>query len=480
MAEPPPLEIVSATPTPKPFRRDGMGYLYEPCDADGVPKGVRLKADFISRRSGDVSAEIVVECFLPGVPTHLHQGRLNLAGTNGKRDLARALTEQADIFNWRVLLEEFCVAILRAERQGEPFTKVGPAGTIVQRHFLVERLLPAGRPTLMYGPWASGKGWISVGLCVAVAAGLGFAGLGVQQGPTLYLDWEDEQDVFDERVWMICRGLGLSEPPPNMHYRACRGALSGQIHQIARFVDEYGVTLTVLDSVGLAAGMVGERGSYEETALSLFDGLRHIRSTHLLIDHVSEEGRQNTKTVGKAYGSIYKMALVRNAWEIRKDQDLGATAFRVGLYHTKANHGPLLPPLGFTIDFATEGACRITPDNVQESAVLSQRLPLQARIISLLQSGPLRLREIAEVLSVAEIQARRELHQYRDRFAQTSDSRWMLRVNFNTPPVTTNGVHPDDDPPQRTADLWPRGPSENDEEVPDGYVRLDDGDVIPF
>ena len=104
----------------KPFRRDGMGYLYEPVNGDGRALGIRLKADYLMRRAGDVTAELVVEATLPGVMPHLHQGRLNLDGTNSKRDLAKVLGEQTDIVNWRLVLEEFCVGILRAERQGDP------------------------------------------------------------------------------------------------------------------------------------------------------------------------------------------------------------------------------------------------------------------------------------------------------------------------------------------------------------------------
>jgi hypothetical protein len=348
--------------------------------------------------------------------------------------------------NWRTHLEEFCVGILRAERQGEPFVTIGnKPRPVMQRNFLVERLIPAGRPTILYGPWANGKGWVSVGICVAVAAGIPLAGLRTQQGPILYLDWEDDEDTFSDRVWMVSRGLGLTEPPPNMYYRACRGALSSQVHQIARFVDEHGVTLTATDSEGLAGGMPGERGSYEDTALTLFEGLRHIRSTHLLIDHVSEEGRQNQKTVGKAYGSIYKMALVRNAWEIRKEQDLGASAFQVALYHTKANHGPLLKPLGLSIDFAMMGACAISVRAIEDSAELSVRLPVHERITALLGAQLLTAKEIAEPLGLTEAHARKELHRNHNKFAQTADHKWFIRSKHGmVRDLATNGTEPVD------------------------------------
>jgi hypothetical protein len=113
--------------------------------------------------------------------------------------------------------------------------------------------------------------------------------------------------------------------------------------------------------------------------------LRLIHCAHLLIDHVSDEGRRGKDLAGKAIGGIMKGNLARNQWEIKRDQSIGAKESHVGLYQTKTNHTELLPPLGFCLDFRTLGVLRIRREDVRESAGLAAATDLDYRI-----SGALR------------------------------------------------------------------------------------------
>lgn len=416
-----PLEVVP--PPLKAFRRDGLGYIYEPPNCP-----VRFRMDYLSERADSITGEIVVESSVDGRANHIHQGRLNLDSTNGKRDLATYLQKIDGEVPWRQLLETFAAGILKAERVGEPFIK---AGRLPQRMVpapLVEKLLPALKPTSIFGPGGSGKGYIATGIAVHHNLGIPFVGLKVQKGRTLYLDWEDDVEEFDMRVKEVAAGLNL-ESVPEIDYRVCRSPLRHQAHQIARYVSENGITLVVVDSVEAAAGTAGEGRSYEDSAKSFFAALRQLgRVTVLLIDHVSSQSRKGEDTgPAKAYGSIFKENWCRSTWEMRKDQKPGERMSQVALYHTKVNRGLLNNPIGILLDFTTEGAVMFRPCDPKTSEKLASKLSLADRIEAhLLANGPAAVVTLEDGLREPDNKIRAILtHKlYKDRFRHLQDGRW--------------------------------------------------------
>jgi hypothetical protein len=408
------LEVVADAP--RPFRPEGLGYVYEPPGLD-----VRLRVDYLQRRAEDLTGEIVVEATLPGVPSHLHQARFNLVSTTARETLARHLMkktpgeyEGSSLVPWGDVLEQLCTSVLRAVRQGEPFLRVGRRPPRERERDLVTPLLIANKATVLYGPGSHCKGWVAVACSVCVTAGVRLAGMAVQQGEVLYLDWEDDEDVLDMRVKQISRGLELPEPV-ELHYRACRGPLRYQVHQVAAHISKHSIRLVVVDSVQMAAGSVGERGSYEERAQEFFEALRQLgKVTALCIDHVSKEGKRNQQGTSDPYGSIFKVNWARLMWEVRKDQDFGRPISRLGLYHAKGNHGPELPPIGLVLDFSQPDRVVVRRDDVQASADLVGRLPLHQQITLALRDGPLTDLQLASLLNVkpnvirAEVSRRRK------------------------------------------------------------------------
>lgn len=420
----------------EPFRREGLGYVYEPPGA-----GVRLSVDYLHRRSDDLTGEILVESMMPGVPSHLHQARFTLTSTTTRISLAKHLGELTQgVVGWLPLLEQFCVGVLRREREGEPFTRVGRLPATLTRPDIIETLLQSGRITLLYGPGGVGKGWLATFAAVCVTTGTPFAGLAVQQGPVLYLDWEDDEETLDRRVKWASAGLDLTTTP-EIHYRRCGGPLPEMVHRVARYVTEQRISLIILDSVELGCGTANENVPYQARAEGYFKAIRSIQTiatpgatpTVLCIDHVSGEAARNETTVNKAYGSVFKGYWARNSWEMRKDQEAGANAFHVGLYHFKPNHTKLFAPIGFTFDFADPGMVYLAPHDVGASASLSKRLPLADQIAGvLMQERPLEAKDIAERLGMTGKtgQVRVELHRHKPpqgkRFIQTTDGRWTF------------------------------------------------------
>ena len=71
----------------------------------------------------------------------------------------------------------------------------------------VDPLLREGQPTLFFGEGDSLKSYLATFLTVIVAVGMQVAGLNPEPGNVLYLDYEEEEDTFWERLNMISAAL---------------------------------------------------------------------------------------------------------------------------------------------------------------------------------------------------------------------------------------------------------------------------------
>lgn len=428
-------EHIPDTPLPA-FRREGLGYLYEPVIGDGLG-GLRLRIDYLKRGIENHSGEITIESTLPGMSGLLHQARYNLVSSTAQGNLVKAIKgivqdSPDEALPWSRWVREFFAYTLKAEREGEPFQRTGPdVPRRVRLAPLVQRLVPQGQNTLLYGPGGVGKGWIAVGLAASVALGLPFAGFETQQANVLYCDWEDGFDVFLDRVGAISAGLSV-KPPENIHYRECYGSLREQTHQLARHVAEEHIGLLVVDSVEMAAATSGEQATYEDRARGLFEALRAMRAgltrplAVLLIDHVSEAGRQQSKGASKPYGSVFKTNWSRLAWEVRKQQDAEDLTSHLGLYQWKSNHTATMSALGLCIEWDDPfepDSVTISSDEVGDYEELASRLGARDQIKAVLvRSGALPPKEIAELSGLPVNRVRVTLH--RD---QSGRAPWFVK-----------------------------------------------------
>ena len=413
------------------FWQEGLGYCYEPGG-----QGILLRLDYLRERSDEYSGEITVESTLPGIPPHLHQARLNISSTTARATLAKQLAEltpeELNLNAWRRVLEQFCVAVLRRERQGEPLLRIGRLTGARRAPDQIEKLLPAGKPTLWYGPYQSGKGWMATFAAVCVQTGTPLAGLRVGQGDVLYLDWEDSAETLNERVQVVAAGLHL-EASPEIAYRRCKRTLVHDLHQLLHEAHDLTARLIIIDSVGPAAGAAGEIRSYEDVARSFFDALRLFEpATLLLIDHVTGEASRDTKIVGRPYGSVYKMAAVRCAWEVRAEREAGANTSSIGCYHTKYNHTMRYPPLGFRLEFGPSDPgdsplyVSLAREDLRDTAH-EKNLSLVERISGALRRGALTTRDLAETLEEGEPSLRTTLNRHvGKRFVRFQDGRWAM------------------------------------------------------
>lgn len=444
----------------KAFRKQGLGYIYEPFDSEGNCLGISMRIDGIRGSGEKMTGELLVESTLPGVSPHLLMTVQNITGSQAKATLAKQLAAKTPGvgLDWDGLVEGFCVAVLRSERQGAPFQKVGSNPDEGPSPDVIEFLVQQGRTNDIHGPMGDGKGYLAALMAVCHTSGIDLAQLHCNAaGHVLYLDWEDDAATLNRRLKAAAAGLGV--PPVDVDYRVSHGALRDQVLQIAREVATEHITLLIVDSVELACGIGSDHGTYEERAHGLHDALRAITTSvewpvsTLLIDHISEATRANKKEVGKAYGSLMKMAWVRNAWEVRKEQEQGSPYATIGLFRFKGNHAGAVRPIGLRLDFTRWPAeLRVQKADIRDSDELSSRQPATQQILDALRSGPMDTKDLATVTGLTREAVRVAVNRLKERrrVVQGTDGRWGLLA---TEQPDGRGVSSPDEPPEEQDEI---------------------------
>lgn len=460
-----------APPEPPAFRKEGLGWTWEPPDTP-----LRFRVDYLHRKSGELHGQVTVTSGYPGTGTrHLVEARYNLSVDTARSRLAGYLRKQLGTElpaegapNFDRLVEVFCVKVSQAQHQGGGVLLVGDLEEPPYAPDLVQKLIEAGAITSLYGPQGEGKGWLGIKLAVCVQAGIPFCGLRVRQAHVLYLDWEADRWVFQRRVKAVCRGMGLEQAIPIRWYRP-PGTIMDTIHYVAEYVQQERIGLVIWDSVGHASGSpVDYGGGWEGLAIQAYDcaALMGEGVSHLWIDHLSAAGIKD-KVAGKSSGAIRKMADSRVAWEIRKAQTEESDRYSIGLFHTKFNNTKMSAPLGFRLGFESDAYGRATAVTFEREDVVDtdnvERLPIGQRITALLRRGALETGQIAEHLDISQasvrthctrLASRGELLRLGSTVGGKTQQRWGLAAGV-TPlrknDVTRGGLQPPPRVPQQQA-----------------------------
>jgi hypothetical protein len=353
-----------------------------------------------------LTGEVLVKTLLPGVPSHLHQARLNLTSTQARRTLARHLEERVPELDWTAIIEQACVLVLRAYREGEPVVAVHDVAPRQGPRFRLDPVILEGHPNLIFGAGGVGKSLLALYFGVLVSSGHHHNGLSPMPGNVLYLDYETSPEELRERVLAIEAGLG--EPGfSNILYRFSHQPLANDTEEVQRIVSEKQIEFAVIDSMGPA---VGADPNSPEAVIAYFTALRSLRITTLTLDHVAKNAATPTP-----FGSVYKTNLSRSVFELRKEQEPGDDTMQMGLFHRKANFGKLLPPMGLAATF-TPTAIAFSMCSVRDVPALLEGSSHADRIEELLKSeGAMTAKEVAETLGIPQNAIRAVLSRHRGR-----------------------------------------------------------------
>lgn len=440
----PSVSAEPAQPGRSIFRKQGLGYVYEPMDTKGTPYGVRFRIGIVSRRYDSYSGDISVELTESG--KHVYHARVVLANTRDREAMVKYLennpVSRAKAFPWALLVETFCRTVLVKEAEGQPFMKLG--GKRVEHAFktdLIEKLWPATGVTTWYGKQGTGKGWFSIAAALAVMTGKGIGGLRTDGRPreVLYLDWEDSPEWLELRLQAVGAGMGLApEEVPQIHYRQMFRPLAEDVEELAAYVEEHQVEAVIVDSMNMA---MGESDGAMGTAgvKSLYRALRLLNVPVLIIDHIaaqSTDDEEAGKIAGKAFGSSMKMAWARAGWELTKEQAADSDEQLIAFSHTKHNHTRKYRPFAIRLqfeggDFGPPDAVIFESADLADAEVVSKILSIPERLRAILKRGPSTVPVLAEAIGEpgkkGEDKVRNALNRGKGKWSVTlDDSRWAL------------------------------------------------------
>ncbi len=232
------------------------------------------------------------------------------------------------------------------EKVSQAFT-VGKLTNFVPRDYAVKPFLFRGVPNLIWAQGGSGKSWFGLLFCILIDKGMSAHGIKAKQGKALYLDWEEEPDLFVQRVKALHKGLGInSDEESGIVYKKMSGSLAANIENIAKIVQRDEISFLVVDSVN--ASLSGSMND-DETIREYFNSLNGLGITTLSIDHANKAG----ETTGKWQlgGSASKKQRARQVFELRRFREPGVNSLDVVWYHEKGNDSRLGNPKAWQLNF---------------------------------------------------------------------------------------------------------------------------------
>jgi hypothetical protein len=436
------------------FLPTGMGYVYKVGD-DFDPELLTIEVTNLRQRAGSsyalltTSTNIASARRIPGTNRVLN-AEVWLLSERSRADYAGSLARLipapagAKALDFGAILEEMAQRVIEQENAPVEVTRLTKAIARQTVPFLIEDILPAKKPTILYGAGGVGKSILAATMAVCVQTGTKFLGKQVQQAEVLYLDWETDEEDIASRVEVVAAGLGLGSAP-NLRYSSLVRPIEDRVSALARYVAEEHIGFVIIDSVGMAMSAARDGGDVSETAIRFFRALRALDAAVLAIDHVSgDDMRRGRAGASKPYGSVYKWNSARNAYELRERREPDAKGAHLTLKHRKSNIGSRQPDLHLAALW-TEVAVTFIPESVVPVLVM----PVAEQILDVLATGPATPRQIADLLSnddnqYHEIDVRREVKTLMGKRQVTANADGTIRlVPVDNPVVDSSQLLPD-------------------------------------
>ena len=399
------------------FTSTGMGYIYT-LDDEVDDAFLTIEVSQLRSRGGSplallsTSSTIETARRIPGSDRVLNAEVWLLSDTSRggyAASLGRSIPppKGAAAIDFRAVLEEVAQRVIDAENAPVGVVRLDPHVKRKTTHFLLEGILPAGKPTILYGAGGVGKSILASAFAVAVQTGTQWMGRKVKQAEVLYLDWETDEDDIAGRIKAVSLGVNTLAEAPLIRYASLVRPVEDRVSQLARYVAEEKIELVIIDSVGMAMSSARDGSDASETAIRFFRALRGLNTAVLALDHVAGADMRTGRGSAKPYGSVYKWNSARNAFELREDREPDTKGSHLVLKHRKSNIGPRNPDLHFVMDW--NGAQVIF---ASERVVTGPVTSLAERIADLLVVAPASPRQMSDLLSegvdggVSEMQVR--------------------------------------------------------------------------
>jgi hypothetical protein len=387
--------------------------------------GLECILERFNERRDDIQVELTVTMTHPALGGRLFSGRLLLIGPNSRRDVKNVLAERVDDVDWAGVLEQMCQMARERYRKGEPVVDLYTVEAETRARYLVEPFVLDRAITIIYGDGATAKSSISLSWGVHVS---------LHTGPVLYLDWEDDAASHAERLRAICSGLGIEDVGHGIYYQRRSSRLAESVREVKRIVAEHGVSLVIIDSLGMAAGDPND----SNLVIEAMRAARSLGVAVLCIHHLPK----NSLDKSKPFGTVYASNEARLTWLVEKAQEEDTEEFSVLLTNHKSNrskqHAKRSMKVVFENSADDELVClTVKEQRIEQVEAFRSKLPLWRHIAAVLRS-PLSTSAIVKALNednrggVSEAGIRRAINDHKREFVNVgshSAAVWALAEN---------------------------------------------------
>lgn len=285
------------------------------------------------------------------VTTILPTTNINLMASNSRAGLANNLKKKSTDYNWGDIVDDVAAVLEKKTAAEVEFVDVNTwEMSNDDRNWLIEPIIGGNEHVVVYAQGGVGKSLLAGAGVLSVATGKPFIRGMIPHAtsvPSLYLDWEDNEDAYVSRLRRMASGAGIDIPDNTCHYAKMTYPLGQQHDTIRRMIETKGIELVVIDSVGTAMGGDIRNSS---TALRYQRLVQSLGCAVISITHVSKEDKKEGDSPD-AIGSVYFMNGPRSAFFLAGDTSMDFDTKEHVLVHTKSNSGGIQKPLGYKIDY---------------------------------------------------------------------------------------------------------------------------------
>jgi KaiC/GvpD/RAD55 family RecA-like ATPase len=355
------------------------------------------------------------------------------------------------------------------------------------RPSVIRGIFPKGFPTSIYGEGGIAKSTIALHMCMSIASfQKEWLGYPIDQpSPCLYVDFELDREEQGTRAQRIAKGMGI-EIPDDLHYLWASGfRFSEAFPLILEAVDELGVRVVALDSLGMALEGDALKGA---VIIDFFrdriDQLKRRGVSVLIVDHQSGLRPGESYQNKAQYGSVYKGYLSRSRLQLELDER-NEVGTRVIVRQNKTNFGA--PQVPFVVQPLFEENKIVLKREALSEEDLREESVLNAtdRVLLCLLDGPSYPADLQEKTNLARVGniitklKRKELIELTGQKVGKADEVWLtekgqglaeaIRARLSSSSSNTSSTRGDDEADESGGDSSSSKPprkSGDDEEKP--------------
>jgi hypothetical protein len=406
------------------FRREGEDYI---CSWDDPPY------ELVFNRVRTTDTRATAWAYLYGLDNGIRRpimAPLSMALTEGaSRDrLIKHLESRTTVTAkvWAEWVEQAINTTLLAVFEPEPLVDLSQVELKEHGGYLFDRVIPRGELTVLLADQRSSKSYLLLYLMVCVALDLeSVFGRPLEHGAPIFYDTETTSAAHRRRLERIARGLGLLRLP-TIHYRRMTGRLIDAERQIRADVAKIKPVMVGVDYLTYASGGNLNDSESAGATINLLGDLPES-VTKVATAHHAKQHRgarlEDASVIGSGLFEFKASAL----WVLRKehnDEDRGN--FNVLMRNLKMRDGAEMPDIVYNLAFCDQPrSTAFSRGNTAQLGSLEKDLPARDRVLKMLAKAPspLKTRDIAERLDLAESTVKKELNALAERNLATNINR---------------------------------------------------------